>query len=352
MFIGFSARNLWSLMIIHLGRSACVLLYALLWSVNTPAQNPEQDLASAHSLLEQNKNAEAIAQLKVLAARNPEMNGVSQALGIAYYREGEYLDAAKYLQDAWSKNPEDRDVAQLLGLSLYSIGKPAEAIAPLQKVHLWHPQENMDAMYVLGLCYILTKNYSNAREIFAQLYGLESGSAEAHLLLARMMLRQGFDPIGEEEAHKALSISPKLPLAHFTLGEFDVYKGDYARAATEFQNELAINAGYAPALTHLGDVYWHLGRTDDAEKVLRRSIWLDSTRSDPYVVLGKVLSKKGQLVLAERALERAVSIDPGNYMAHYSLGQLYREQGKTEAAQREMKTAARVQQQEANGPRN
>ncbi len=329
-------------------RFAAVSMCSLLLGVNCVAQQQDETLARAHALLEQNKNAEAIAELKSLTVRQPDMKGLQHELGVAYYREGQYLEAARHLQAAWTENSDDRDAAQLLGLSLYSSGKPAEAIPALEQVHVWHPNENIDAIYILGLCYVLTKRYQQAREIFAQLYGLDGDSASAHLLLARILLRQGFDPVAEAEARKALSLSPQLPLGHFTLGEFAVYQANYALAATEFQSELAINGAYAPALTQLGDVYWRLGRMDDAEKVLQRSIWLDSTESEPYIVLGKVLNKKGKLVLAERAFQHALSINPGNYTAHYSLGQLYREQGKAEAAQREMKTAARIQQQQGS----
>ncbi len=311
------------------------------------ARQEEDALAAARLLVQQNKNAEAIVQLKALAARRPGMKGVNHELGVAYYREGEYLEATKYLQDAWRENSEDRDAAQLLGLAYYSIGKPAEAIPALEKVRNWHPNSTMDAIFILGLCYVLTKDYFKARETFAQFYGVAVDSAEAHLLLARILLRQGFDPVAEDEVHKALALSPRLPLAHFTLGEFQVYKADYPKAAEEFKRELVVNPGYAPALTHLADVYWRLGRYDDAEKALQRSIWLDSMASEPYVVMGKVLARKGQLALAERNLLRAVAMDPNSYTAHYFLGQLYLQMGRADAAERELKTAARIQQLQA-----
>lgn len=318
----------------------------------TVPHQEDEGLAAARSLIQQNKNQEAIAQLKTLEARHPQMKGIAHELGVAYYHENEYLEAAKYLEDAWRENPEDRDAAQLLGLSYYFAGKPAEAIPALEKVRLWHPKANIDAMYILGLCYILTKNYSSALDTFGRLYGVAADSAEAHLLLSRLLLRQGFDPVAEQEVHKALSLSPHMPLAHFTLGEFYVYKADYPRAAREFEEELVNNPGYAPALSQLGDVYWHLNRNDDAETVLQRCIWLSSTSSEPYVTLGKVLVRKGQLVQAERALRRAIIMDSNSYTAHYFLGQLYREMGKRDAAEREMKTAAQIQQSQGqNAPR-
>lgn len=330
-----------------------ILLWMFLPGTNLSAQQENVALKHARELVRQGRNGEAIAQLVALETSHPGLKGISHELGLAYYHEREYLKAATYFQRALEENPEDRDAAQLLGLSYYSSGKPAEAIPPLEKVRLWHPNENIDAIYILGLCYLLTKDYRQARETYAQLYGLGANSAEAHLLLARMLLRQGFDPVARMEVSNALSISPRLPLAHFTLGELAVYKEDYAMAIQEFQAELADNPCHAPALTHLGDVYWHVGRYDDAERVLQRSIWLDSMTSEPYVIMGKVQVKKKQFAPAEQFLLRALVMDPSSYTAHYFLGQAFREQGKIEAAEREMKAAAQIQQQQTlSAPRN
>jgi tetratricopeptide (TPR) repeat protein len=325
-------------------------IFLCTFALGTHAAQEDQALAAARSLIQQNKNDEAIVQLKALAERQPGMRGINHELGVAYYRKGDYLEAAKYLKDAWQENLEDRDAAQLLGLSYYFSGRPAEAIPPLEKIRSWYPNASMDSIYTLGLCYVLTKNYARALETFAPLYGVAADSAAAHLLLARMLLRQGFDPVAEDEVRKVLALSPRMPLAHFTLGEFYVYKADYSKAAREFKEELGISPCYAPALTLLGEVYWRLNRYDDAEKVLERSIWLDSTTSGPYVIMGKVLARKGQFALAERALQRAIAIDPNSYTAHYFLGQVYRETGRPDAAEREMKIAARIQQQQTKNP--
>ena len=330
------------------------LLCASLFSLGASAalQQEDEALVAARALIRENKNKEAIAQLKLLAARSPGMKGIQRELGIAYYHEADYLEATGHLEQAWRENPEDRDVAQLLGLSYYFSGKPAQAIPALEKIRLWHPNTNIDAIYTLGLCYVMTANYPEALETFAHLYRLEPDSAAAHLMLSRILLRQGFDPVAEQEAHKALALSPHLPLARFTLGELYAYSANYAKAAQEFEKELEINPGYAPALNHLGDAYWRLQRYEDAERVLQGSLWLDSTSGEPYAILGKVLMAKGQSAQAERTLQRAIAVDSGNYTAHYFLGQLYREMGKVDDAKREMKIAAQIQQMQGqNGAR-
>jgi len=312
------------------------------------AQKQQDDeLSIARSLLQKGKNSEAISLLETIATRQPELKGVKHELGVAYYREGEYLEAAKYLQDAWTENKDDRDAAQLLGLSYYFSGRPVEAIPALEKVRSWRPEANIDALYILAVCYAVARRHAEALGMFAHLYGVSPDSAAAHLLMGRMLIRQGLDPIAKSEIRTALRISPQIPLGHLALGELNLYGGNYFKAVQEFEAELALNPTCTPALTHLAEVFWRLNRDDDSQRVLRRSISLDPMDPSPYVVLGKVLLREGQLALAEKNLHRAISLDPSSYTAHYFLGQLYRDQGNSEAAQREMNAAARIQQLQA-----
>jgi Flp pilus assembly protein TadD len=94
----------------------------------------------------------------------------------------------------------------------------------------------------------------------------------------------------------------------------------------------------------LADGYSRVQKYDEAERLLQRSIWLDATSTGPYILLGKVLEKKGETELAVRALQRALAMDPNNPMPHHLLGQAYRELGKNEDADRELKVAGQLEQ--------
>jgi Flp pilus assembly protein TadD len=76
---------------------------------------------------------------------------------------------------------------------------------------------------------------------------------------------------------------------------------------------------------------------------LQRSIWLDATSTGPYILLGKVLAKKGETELAVRALQHALGMDPNNSVAHHLLGQAYRDMGRNDDAERELKVAEELQ---------
>ena len=151
------------------------------------SQEANDALATARALIQQGRNEEAITELKRLAALDPKAKGVNHELGVAYYHQNEYLNAAQYLVLALQENPNDHDTAQLLGLSYYAVGRPADAIPALEKVHAWYPNANMDAIYVLGICYALTKRYPEARRALARLYRVPEDSAAAHLMLASVL---------------------------------------------------------------------------------------------------------------------------------------------------------------------
>ena len=311
-------------------------------------QSPSSTFAAARKLMQEGKYDEAISQLQALAAQNPKLTGLSHELGAAYYKKGDYLKATSYLKQAIEENPKDSEAVQLLGLAYYLSGRPNEAIPLLEKVQTWYSFANVDAAYILGVSYIQVKNYPQARAAFARMFDVLEDSAASYLFTARMLLRQEFDPIAEEYAQKAVTLDPKLPLAHFLLGELYLYKSRVPEAINEFEKEKAINPAHAPTYYKLADAYSRIQKFDDAERLLQRSIWLDATSTGPYILMGKVLEKKGEFDLAVRALQRAVTMDPTNSITHHLLGQAFRDLGRNEDAERELKLAEQLQDRESS----
>ena len=299
--------------------------------------------AQPRLLLQRGQYDAAIDQLNQLEAQQPGLKGLAHELGSAYYRKGDYPKAIESLKKALVESPQDNEAVQLLGLSYYLAGRPAEAIPLLEKVQAWFPRTNVDASYMLGMCYVQTHDYVQARKAFARMYDVPPDSAPSYLFPARMLLRQQFEPVAEEYAQKAVALDPKLPRAHFLLGELYLFKSRVPEAITEFQKEMAINPTDASTYYKLADAYSRVQKFEDAERLLQRSIWLDDTSTGPYILMGKVLAKKGETELAVRALQHALSMDPNNSITHHLLGQAYRDLGKNEDAERELKIAEQLQ---------
>lgn len=311
------------------------------------AGSADSDFAQARRLSQQGKYDEAIATLQALAAQTPRAAGLAHELGTAYYKKGDYMKASSSLKEAVSEDPNDKEAVQLLGLSYYLAGRPNEAIPYLEKVQAWYPRANVDASYVLGICYIQTRDYPLARKAFATMFDVPSDSAASYLLTARMLFRQEFTPIAEEYAQKAIAADPKLPLAHQLLGEIHMFMSKIPEAIDDLQKELAINPANPSTYYKLGDAYSRVQKYDDAERLLQRSIWLDASSTGPYILLGKVLQKKGEAALALRTLQRAADMDPNNPMTHQLLGQAYRDAGKTDEAERELKIAEQLRNRQS-----
>jgi tetratricopeptide (TPR) repeat protein len=307
------------------------------------ASDPSPEFAEARKLMEQGKMDDAIAALQTVEARDPATKGLALELGTAYYKKSEFPKAIEYLKKATAADPENSEALQLLGLSYYLGGHPADAIPLLEKVQGWYPRANVDAAYILGICYIQTRDYDRARKAFGKMFDVPGDSAAAYLFTARMLLRQEYDPVAEQYAQKAAALDPKLPLVHFLLGELYLYKSRVPEAIAEFQKELAINPANAATYYKLADAYSRIQKFEDAERLLQRSIWLDATSTGPFILMGKVLEKKGEYDLAVRALQRAATMDPNNPTTHHLLGQAYRDMGKKEEAETELKLAEQLQ---------
>jgi tetratricopeptide (TPR) repeat protein len=328
---------------------AGALLSSYGWAQQKPAvpapKNAGQRLAQAEQLLQAGKTAESLALLKQLETEGGKVTGLSFQLGAAYYKAGEHSQAVPYLRSAMAEEPTNKEAVQLLGLSLFRIGKPAEAIPLLKQVTNWYPAANVDASYVLGLSYIQVQNYPEARIAFAAMYGIPEASAASHLVLARMLLRQGYDPIAEESAQKAVALDPKLPLAHYLLGELYMFKSNLPQAIQEFEKEIALNPGFAGTYDRLGDAYLRDGKFEESQRMLQRAVVLDPNSTGPYILLGKVLLKKNDPRAAIMYLERAAQMDPGNFMTHHLMGQAHRGLGQESEAEREFKRAEELQRQ-------
>ncbi len=330
---------------------AIVLLALLMpWLPVAASQDDLTDLPHARQLLDHGKIDEGMVVLKELSARQPGLKGLAHAWGVAYYKKSNYSQAVPYLQEALKESPNDKESVQLLGLSYYFSGKTTDAIPLLERSQSWYQAANVDALYVLGLCYMGVQNYDAARGAFAKMFDTPPDSAASYLFSAQMFVRHGINVVAENYSQKAIALDPRLPLAHYLLGELYLSQLKYPEAVSELRKEMEINPGYAGVYYKLADAEMRLEKYEDAERLLQRSLWLDPNSTGPYILLGKVLEKKGEFELATRMLEHVLMMDPNNQLSHYLLGQAYHQLGRNEDANREFKLSEELRQREHPEP--
>jgi tetratricopeptide (TPR) repeat protein len=304
---------------------------------------PVDELTQARQDLSHGRSADAIPILEKLSHANPRQKGVAHDLGIACYRDSKLMEARGAFLQAIQDDPGDQESVQMLGLTLYRMGQPAAAIPYLERVRQWTPNSEADANYVLGLCYLNAQRYDDARKSFAAQYGVSADSGPAYLLFGNMLMNANLPELAGAAARKALQLSPGLPLAHYMLGEVALFKSSVEEALTEFEAERMLNAGYAPVYDRLGDVYIRTEKYQQAQQALMKAISLDTSRTGPFILMGKVLLRRNDPQSAILYLKHADKMDPNNYIAHTLLGQAYRSLGQEEDAQRELDAASKIQ---------
>lgn len=310
---------------------------------STPKVAEPDTLDSARQKLDHGQMQEAIAMLERLASSpGGAPKGVQHELGIAYYRTSKLLSAEKAFASAMQEDPNDIEAIQMRGLTLYRLGRPAAAIPYLERVRQWTPNANADANYVLGLCYLNSQRYDDARTAFANQFSVPPASGAAYLFLGKMLMQANLPEAAASAAKKALELTPNLPGAHFLLGEFYLFKSDVEQAQREFELERSLDPTNAAVYDRLGDVYIRSGKYQEAQESLAKAISLDTSSTGPFIQMGKVLLKRGDPQTSLLYLQHAEKMDPGNYITHTLLGQAYRSLGREDDAKKEIEIASKI----------
>ncbi len=307
----------------------------------SPTPSPEATLRRLRQEIDTGHPDRALAEIEALRQHPPAPSGLSRVEGLALYSQGDLRKADAAFASALEQDPQDTEAAQMRGLTLFRLGRPAEAI-PLLEASRGFDKGKADPNYILGLCYMDTRRYDDARHALAAQYGFAPESAPAYLIAARMLFRREFVPVARASAEKALTLEPTLPLAHELLGEIALAGNHLDDAIAQFEQEKQHNPLEGVLYDRLGDAYLRATRYDDAERNLQEAVLLEPSSTAPYILLGKTLLKKTDPVGAATYLERASQMDPANSMTHSLLAQAYRDMGRADDAAHENETAQKL----------
>ena len=114
---------------------------------------PAMTVEGALDQLEHGQSIQAIDSLRKFADSQPPAKGADRGLAIAYYRTGKLDEAERAFAKAMTDDLSDRESVQMRGLTLYRMGRQTDAIPYLERARQWSSNANVDANYVLGLCY-------------------------------------------------------------------------------------------------------------------------------------------------------------------------------------------------------
>lgn len=130
------------------------------------------------------------------------------------------------------------------------------------------------------------------------------------------------------------NIESKINLSqhHNVIGNLYFTNGDFAKAAEQFEQALAVDPGNAQSYGELGAAYGKLGRLADAERVLTQAVKYHPRSSEFHFNLGLVYKQSGRDDLAESHFRTAIELDPKSEMPYLGLGAIFEERNEPDSA--------------------
>ena len=171
-------------------------------------------------------------------------------------------------------------------------------------------------------------------------------SVEAHLLLGRVLMREGQGWESIEQLTEAVRLKPDSAETQGALGKALSYFGNNQAARQPLERALAIDPNYAPAQVSLGMVLVESAEYSAAVGHLSRAIRLlghSSKAAYPHYLRARAYTELKQFKSAEADLNQAVSLAPDFSEAWSDLGEarivLYDNAGALAALERAVQLA-------------
>ena len=283
------------------------------------------------------KYAEASQNLRAALRLHPSLWKAQAILGLCEKAQGNVDSATALLEKSVSHLPQDPKLQIRAGLALVEIDYQRrhleKALSVLSMLQNTDPT-NTDVLYLVFR--IHTDLATQARHTLAL---VAPDSARMHQLLAQHLINEGDASRAVTQYREALRIDPRLPGAHFELGEAILQATSFETAQLEAQKEfetaLALNPRDAKSECRLGGIANRRGDYDPALQHYLHAAELDPTDAEAQIGIGTVLISLGQSDKALEHLLNAAALDPSNAPVHYRLSQLYRQLGRTADAEQE-----------------
>jgi tetratricopeptide (TPR) repeat protein len=246
------------------------------------------------------------------------------------------------------------------GVTDYNRGRYAEAVEKLRRSSAM-ALNSFRAYHFLGLALIGTRQYQEALDALEIALDLDPGHLTSLVAYGDAYLKMGETDEAMAAYYRALKVRSEFPNALDGIARGYEAKAQDDKAEEFFRRAIASNRGYAPAYTHLGDLYLRIGRYQDAVRLLseavvvrpdyapglnrlargytqlrmyneavatiEKAIELAPDRPEHPTSLGMIQMELGLTNRAGESFARALELDPALASAHHGLAELSRRQG-------------------------
>ena len=243
-----------------------------------------------------------------------------------YLKQRKYREAALELRNALVKNPEDHEIRLTLARTLHVMGMFREAEAEYRTV-IANATASVDARLGLARVLLVSSRKDEALTELRAAIRLQPNAAEPHLLLSRILRTDGDYPHATEESRLALTADPD----HLEARKNYITTALEGRLYAEALREAEVGRMKSPEdmmlLGYQARALQGLGRTGEADALLRKAAAGDRRAATPWLVMGDLLLLRKETRAALNCYEEGLKRDPNNIKTMNNIAALTAESG-------------------------
>ncbi len=260
--------------------------------------------------------------------------------------EGKYAQAINMYGQAVQSDPRNpATYVALARLQVYK-GDYKEAVKNAENALLLNGN-NSTAHAIRGWALGLEGDYLAAESAFSKALELDSNNADAYAYRAEILAAQtqaGSGSIGSldkavEASRNAQTIAPNSLATHRARGIVLELTGNYADAAREFEQAVAINNNIADLHLSLGRNYRYLEQYDKAVEEFNRANALNPGDPLPNFYISRTYAAIGEYAKAIQFAEQSLKVDATDPYLYGNLGTMYYKNRQYEDAVKPLRMA-------------
>ncbi len=279
---------------------------------------------------------QAIEQYKLALSADPNSPMLQNGLADLYFRVGRIREAVQVAQDQAKKSPNDVEAHRLLGriyfrsLGDQQNGQQAQmlglATAEYETLVRLEPNSTEDHL-LLGQLYELNHDSAKAEAQFKAAQGLDSGSEESMLNLARLYSEQG-DLQRVVTTLSALPPEDRSARVELALGGTYDQLHKPKEAAAAYQRALDDDGDNLDAERGLANALLADGQLDAAMKQFQQIVVAEPQDAQSYIHISEIQRRQGDYDNALVTIKKAKALVPESLELSYNEALIYDSLGR------------------------
>ncbi|MDR4503160.1 MAG: tetratricopeptide repeat protein [Candidatus Scalindua sp.] len=290
-------------------------------SVNIP---PIVYFVKGSVLLQKKEYTTAIFQLRKATEKLPRFAHAHYFLALALAENDQIEEAKTEFNAAIDIAPSFLPAQIGLARLLTREGWHKESIKLCKNVLDLDP-ENVDAMQIIGMAYIETRDFKSAEKQFKDILKLKPSVGDINLAYLSLVSGQLSKCIRQCEA--IITINPEEANACDILGLAHIRQGEFDKGIEQFKKVVEIVPGSINTYINLAKAYVLAGKNEEAIKSLEKLISIDPDNVNALMILANIYVNGGDIDKATTTFEKVLAVRP-DYLPAYALASLYLLQGR------------------------